>query len=102
MGLSKVDSRISACSVKPLRDSRIVELESRLLLKKPAAAAPCTASLVFKPRKEIRLDCLSMKRGEEIRDSSPQAESLEKPTSPPPQKPKHTPKPQPHIKHAII
>ena len=42
-----------------LRDSRIVELESGF----------------FKPHKEIRLERLSTKCGEEIHDSSPQAES---------------------------
>ncbi|STO97145.1 hypothetical protein [Helicobacter canis] len=67
---------------KQTKDSRILELESGLLLKKPAAAAPCTASLVFKPRKEIRLGRLSTQRGDEIHDSSPKAES----TKPKPRK----------------
>ena len=48
-------------------DSKIVELESWL----------------FKPRAEIRLGRLSHKRGEEIRDSSPQAQSLAKDSSKP-------------------
>ena len=43
----------------PQVDSRILELESGF----------------FKPRKEIRLECLSTQRGDEIRDSSPKAES---------------------------
>ncbi len=30
-------------------------------------------SVLFKPRAEIRLDCLSHKRGAEIADSSPKA-----------------------------
>ena len=68
---AKVDSKRSW-------DSKIVRLESGLLLKKPAKLAPCTASLVFKPRKEIRLECLLTQRGDEIHDSSPQAESLAK------------------------
>ena len=48
---------------------KIFRLESWLLLKKPAAATPCTASLVFKPCAEIRLGCLSHKLGDKIRDS---------------------------------
>ena len=48
-------------------DSKIVELESWL----------------FKPRKEIRLGCLSTKQGAEIRDSSPQAQSHAKDSSKP-------------------
>ena len=40
-------------------DSKILELESGL----------------FEPRKEIRLECLSTQRGDEIHDSSPKAES---------------------------
>ncbi|MDL0080081.1 aminoacyl-tRNA hydrolase [Helicobacter zhangjianzhongii] len=57
-------------------DSKISRLESGLLLKKPACVPPpCTASLVFKPRKEIRLGRLSRELGDEIHDSSPKAES---------------------------
>ena len=55
---AKVDS-------KRFWDSKIVRLESWL----------------FKPCKEIRLGCLSTKQGAEIRDSSPQAESLAKDSS---------------------
>ena len=55
---AKVDSKRSW-------DSKIVRLESWL----------------FKPCKEIRLGCLSTKQGAEIRDSSPQAESLAKDSS---------------------
>ncbi len=69
-------------NAKLAQDSRILELESGLLLKKPALASPCTASLVFKPRKEIRLGRLSTQRGDEIHDSSPKAES----TKPKPRK----------------
>ena len=43
-----------------------MEIKSWLLLKKPAAASPCTASLVFKPRKEIRL---KIKKPEKLRES---------------------------------
>ncbi|WP_147278786.1 hypothetical protein [Helicobacter canis] len=84
----KVDSRENAQGLKTPQaagflkeyqrcpsDSKISRLELGFLLKKPAAASPCTASLVFKPRKEIRLGCLSTKRGDEIHDSSPKAES---------------------------
>ena len=84
----KVDSRENAQGLKTPQaagflkeyqqcpsDSKISRLESGFLLKKPAAASPCTASLFFKPRKEIRLGCLSTKRGDEIHDSSPKAES---------------------------
>ena len=56
--IEKVDS-------KRFWDSKIVRLESWL----------------FKPRAEIRLDRLSHKQGAEIRDSSPQAESLAKDSS---------------------
>ncbi|STO97507.1 glycosyltransferase family 2 protein [Helicobacter canis] len=87
----KVDSRSFAKNAKNLTtlqaearldsskspsDSKILELESGLLLKKPASASPCTASLVFKPHKEIRLECLLTQCGDEIHDSSPKAESL--------------------------
>ena len=57
---AKVDSKRSC-------DSKIVELESWF----------------FKPRAEIRLGRLSHKRGEEIRDSSPQAQSHAKDSSKP-------------------
>ncbi|STO97506.1 glycosyltransferase [Helicobacter canis] len=74
--LSKPHAEAKADSSKSPRDSKILELESWLLLKKPASASPCTASLVFEPRAEIRLGGLSHKRGDEIHDSSPKAESL--------------------------
>ena len=67
----KVDSSTATSLNKPAKDSRILELESGFLLKKPASASPCTASLVFEPRKEIRLGGLSTKCGDEIHDSSP-------------------------------
>ena len=67
----KVDSSTATSLNKPAKDSRILELESGFLLKKPASASPCTASLVFEPRKEIRLEGLSTKCGDEIHDSSP-------------------------------
>ena len=57
---AKLDSRNEAQNLKtPAQDSRILEIESGF----------------FKPRKEIRLGCLSTQRGDEIRDSSPKAES---------------------------
>lgn len=56
----KVDSRRNAKNVSEQpKDSRILEIESGLC----------------KPRKEIRLECLSTQRGEAIADSSPKAES---------------------------
>ena len=54
------DSGINAQNVsESAKDSRILEIESGF----------------FKPRKEIRLGGLSTKRGDEIHDSSPKAES---------------------------
>ena len=41
-------------------------------------------SWLFKPRKEDKTSGLSTKRGDEIRDSSPQAESLKYLPPPPP------------------
>ena len=65
-GLQKVDSSDEVQNLtNSAQDSRILELESGF----------------FEPRKEIRLECLSTQRGDEIHDSSPKAESTqEKPT----------------------
>ena len=57
-----MDSRGFRLVSSPLWDSRIVEIESGF----------------FKSRKEIRLECLSRELGDEIHDSSPQAESFAK------------------------
>ena len=58
---AKADSRENAANVSELqKDSRILELESGF----------------FEPRKEIRLERLSTKCGDEIHDSSPKAESI--------------------------
>ena len=57
--LSKSQAEAKADSSKSPRDSKILELESWL----------------FEPRAEIRLGGLSHKRGDEIHDSSPKAES---------------------------
>ena len=58
----KVDSNLEAENVKnTAQDSRICDEKSGF----------------FKPRKEIRLECLSTQRGDEIRDLSPKAESLQ-------------------------
>ena len=63
----KVDSRINAQNVsESAKDSRILEIESGF----------------FKPRKEIRLGGLSTKRGDEIHDSSPKAESTKEISQP--------------------
>ena len=56
----KVDSSTAANVSEPQKDSRILELESGF----------------FEPRKEIRLERLSTKCGDEIHDSSPKAESI--------------------------
>ena len=56
------NAKAQSTSKKPTpspSDSKILELESGF----------------FKPRKEIRLECLSTQRGDEIHDSSPKAES---------------------------
>ena len=54
------DEKANAKNVsEPAKDSRIVDEKSGL----------------FEPRKEIRLECLSTQRGDEIHDSSPKAES---------------------------
>ncbi|MDL0082052.1 hypothetical protein NYG90_05090 [Helicobacter sp. XJK30-2] len=56
----KVDSSTATNVSEPQKDSRILELESGF----------------FEPRKEIRLERLSTKCGDEIHDSSPKAESI--------------------------
>ena len=55
----KVDSSTATILKHSAQDSRNLEIESGF----------------FKPCKEIRLECLSTQRGDEIRDSSPKAES---------------------------
>ncbi|STO97975.1 glycosyl transferase family 90 [Helicobacter canis] len=60
VSLEKVDSSDEAKNLtNSAENSRILELESGF----------------FEPRKEIRLECLSTQRGDEIHDSSPKAES---------------------------
>ena len=79
-------------------DSKILELESGLLLKKPAAATPCTASLVSEPAKDSRivdeksglfkdsqgraLGVRNRRESAEIADLSLQAESTSKKPTP--------------------
>ena len=66
-GLQKVDSSDEVQNLtNSAQDSRILELESGF----------------FKPRKEIRLECLSTQRGDEIHDSSPKAESTQENPTP--------------------
>ncbi|WP_434062725.1 serine--tRNA ligase [Helicobacter zhangjianzhongii] len=69
----KVDSGENAKNVSEQpKDSRILEIESGF----------------FKPRKEIRLECLSTQCGDEIHDSSPKAESTNQKPTPKPTKEK--------------
>ena len=65
--LQKVDSSDEVQNLtNSAEDSRILELESGF----------------FEPRKEIRLECLSTQRGDEIHDSSPKAESTQENPTP--------------------
>ncbi|MDL0082448.1 hypothetical protein NYG90_07165 [Helicobacter sp. XJK30-2] len=64
---AKMDSSTEANLNEPAQDSKIVELESWL----------------FKPHKENKTRGLLTQCGDEIRDSSPQAESLILPPPPP-------------------
>ena len=75
---SKARNDDEATQTKSPSDSKILELESGL----------------FEPRAEIRLGGLSHKRGDEIHDSSPKAESPLSPRAPLPYTflPPHTPK----------
>ena len=75
---AKLDSSTEANLNEPAKDSRICDEKTSEAVQGEAAAGFFSKPLLFKPRKEIRLECLLTQRGAEIKGLSRKAESTKK------------------------
>ncbi|STO97509.1 hypothetical protein [Helicobacter canis] len=75
---AKLDSSTEANLNEPAQDSRICDEKTSEAVQGEAAAGFFSKPLLFKPRKEIRLECLLTQRGAEIKGLSRKAESTKK------------------------